>query len=67
MKNEMKEKKEYMAPELTVVTFKAERGYATSSLSAAFFGLGLGQSHAADGQETWQIDNYSGTEGWIND
>ena len=65
MKNEMKEKKEYMAPELTVVTFKAERGYASSQL--LFFGLGLGQSHAADGQETWVIDNYSGTTGWTND
>ena len=57
-----KEKKEYMAPEVTVVTVKAECGY----LASGFFGLGQGQEHADDGQETWQVDNYSGT-GWTND
>ena len=29
----METKKEYIAPELTVVTVKAERGYAASNLS----------------------------------
>ena len=30
----METKKEYIAPELTVVTFKTERGYAASNLAA---------------------------------
>ena len=54
-------KKEYIAPEVTVVTVKAECGY----LASGFFGLGLGQEHADDGQETWQVDNYSGV-GWTD-
>ena len=61
-----KEKKEYMAPELTVVTFKAERGYAESG----FFGLLLPHctepTPGGDGQEVWEIDTYSGA-GWTND
>lgn len=32
----METKKEYIAPELTVVTFKTERGYAASNPLAAF-------------------------------
>jgi hypothetical protein len=43
----METKKEYMAPELTVVTVKAERGYAASNLSTVrilnqLLGLNLG-------------------------
>ncbi len=60
-----KEKNEYMAPELTVVTFKAERGYAESE---TFFGLLLSfiDPTPTNGQEIWEIDNYSGS-GWTND
>ena len=52
MKNE---KKEYTAPELTVVTFKTERGYAAS-------GLGLSYTFTEDpvqgrSQESWTNDN----------
>ncbi len=55
MKNE---KKEYIAPELTVVTIKAEHGYAAS-------GLGLNYSFflapGFQSQEMWTNDNtYSG-------
>ena len=51
----METKKEYIAPELTVVTFKTERGYAASSLNilqfaSALFGLQSGN------METWSID-----------
>ena len=57
------EKKQYTAPELTVVTFKAERGYAVSD--PIFYGVfGLGSSNAGSGgQEEWEEDTYEGT-GW---
>ncbi len=61
MKNE---KKEYLAPLLTVVSFKAERGYAESE--PPFYGLGLGVENIHDGQEVWLVDNYSGS-GWTDD
>jgi hypothetical protein len=53
------EKKEYMAPALTVVTFRTEKGYAAS-------GLALSQWIAASidppTQEQWIEDNtYSGS------
>ena len=55
------EKKKYTAPELTVVTFKVERGYAASAI---FDGVGLGSSNAGSGgQEEWEEDTYEGT-GW---
>lgn len=57
MKNE---KKEYMVPELTVVTFKAEHGYAVSN---PLLSVGLSMTNAANGQEIWQVDNYTGA-GW---
>lgn len=58
------EKKQYTAPELTVVTFKTERGYAVST--PVFDGLfGLGASNAGGGgQEVWEEDTYEGT-GWF--
>lgn len=52
MKNE---KKNYTAPELTVVTIKVEQGFAVSG------GLGLDYSFSPDpeqeSQETWTNDN----------
>ncbi len=51
MKNE---KKEYTAPELTVVTFKTEHGYAAS-------GLGLNYEFTSEpcqeSQESWTNDD----------
>jgi hypothetical protein len=57
-------KKEYIAPEMTEFTVNAELGYAASG---DFLGLCLGEEDGDDdGQETWQVDNYSGA-GWTND
>ena len=52
----METKKEYIAPELTVVEFKTERGYAASQLdvlrfASALFGLQSGN------METWTVDD----------
>ena len=58
------EKKTYLAPTLTVVTFKPERGYCVSML--IFDGvLGMGQhaSEKGNGQEVWTEETYSGS-GW---
>ena len=55
----MKTKKQYTAPELTVVTFKAEQGYAQSRLSQTSFWINtlLGLSKpVVSSQETWAID-----------
>ena len=62
MKNE---KKQYTAPELTVVTFKVERGYAASDpMFNGLLGL-INSSNAGDGgQEEWEEDTYEG-DGWF--
>ena len=61
------EKKTYIAPNLTVVTFKPERGYCSSNLNMLVFDgvLGMGQqaSEKGNGQEVWTEENYSGA-GW---
>ncbi len=52
-------KKEYQAPQLTVVTMKAERGYAGSVLSSLFFW-----------ENSWgseQIEDYNNRSGWTDD
>ena len=58
MKNE---KKEYTAPELTVVTFKTEHGYAAS-------GLGLNYEFTYEpcneSQETWTNDDSYFDRSW---
>lgn len=56
----METKKEYIAPELTVVTFKTERGYAASNLAAlsvlsTLIGLNTGS------METWSFDENDNT------
>ena len=63
-------KKQYIAPELTVVTFKAERGFADSIPVANFnvlntFSIALGGGISASSQvETWDDGgNLFGTEG----
>ena len=51
----MKGKKQYIAPELTVVEFKAERGYASSTLNLKLISAIVGIN--AFSQEIWTIDN----------
>lgn len=61
----MKTKKEYIAPELTVVTFKAELGYANSVLQETLRMLTSLTGFNAYGQEMWteETDNLGGN-GW---
>ena len=63
----MKTKKQYTAPELTVVTFKAEQGYAQSQRSLTSFQINtlLGLSKpVVSSQETWAIDENTFGGGW---
>ena len=59
----MNQKKQYIAPELTVVSFKMEKGYATSGLlpePEAPFILGLfgdADGYNSQGQQVWEEDN----------
>jgi hypothetical protein len=55
----METKKEYMAPELTVVSFKTERGYAGSGFSA--FQL-LSAMIGIDNSNIETMELYSGTD-----
>lgn len=54
MKND---KKEYVAPQLTVVKIKSERGYAASN-NISLFSLYLG------GASIGQLENYTEHEEW---
>ena len=56
------EKKLYEAPELTVVTFKAERGYAGSDPSKALRTILF--SSAVQSQDTRILDNRGSAESW---
>ena len=60
----MKDKKEYIAPVLTVVTFKTERGYAVSTVS--LFHLQEGEDlFNEQSQENWTEEgNLFGSVGW---
>lgn len=52
----MNTKKEYLAPTLTVVTFKSERGYASSipsEMSFDHFSLLMVESSVNSNQESW--------------
>ena len=57
----MKIKKEYIAPELTVVSFKIESGFALSSVNNMFkedpLGLGLFSEFDDNLMEYWEFDN----------
>ena len=61
-------KKQYTAPELTVVTFKSERGFAQSGLSATKFRLnsllGLYTPSIESGQETWSAQEDLFSDDW---
>lgn len=51
----METKKEYIAPELTVVEFKTERGYAASQLDVLQFATQLFSLQSGN-MEAWTID-----------
>lgn len=55
---EMKEKRSYLPPQLTVVSFKSERGYATSGPGPFDFFL-FWQNNDAD-----QMEDYETGNGW---
>lgn len=57
-----KKKKFYMTPELTVVDFKAERGYSASRDGL----LGLSLEHSSEGSEQLESRNESGYWGGGN-
>ena len=63
-KSFMNSKKQYMAPELTVVSFKAERGYASSEmrlLDVSFLSLDMEEGsfngYNSQGQQSWSTDD----------
>ena len=64
----MNQKKQYTAPTLTVVTFKTERGFAQSGLSATKFRLntllGLYTPDIESSQEAWGAEEDLFTDGW---
>ena len=54
---EKKEKKTYEAPALTVVTFKMEQGYASSSGTGPFSELFFWENNEQDQMEDYQTGN----------
>lgn len=59
----MKDKKEYTAPELTVVTFKMERGFAASSFSISHIFLGE-EAEMMSNQESWETNDNAFGNSW---
>ena len=59
----MKDKKEYIAPRLTVVTFKMERGYATSSLRISQIFLSENADMMSN-QESWETNDNAFGDSW---
>ena len=60
-------KKTYEAPHLTVVTVRAEHGYAMSDLAASF---GLGDAFTAFGNDAWSGGSTGGStfnSGWTDE
>ena len=57
----METKKEYIAPELTVVTFKTERGYASSNPLAAISLLNTLIGLNTGNMEAWSFDENDNT------
>jgi len=53
----METKKEYMAPELTVVTFKTEKGYAASGDQLKLVNDDFMMLFDNESPETWSNDN----------
>lgn len=56
------EKRHYEAPELTVVTFKAERGYAQSKQGRLLQSIVL--SSALAGNDSQRLDDRGSIESW---
>ena len=56
------EKKQYIAPTLTVVTFKMERGYSASGYGPDKAFLGLFDIESVDGYNNQGQQNWSGSE-----
>lgn len=67
----MKLKKDYIAPGLTVVSFKMEQGYATSVVLATLGDLQIGIESAVDqtnlymGDQMADLTNDGGTNGYF--
>ena len=59
---ENQQKKQYEVPQLTVVTFKTEQGYATSGPNSLGMGSGKGSKSLEDRQDG---GNWGGTDGWF--
>ena len=63
----MSQKKQYIAPELTVVSFKMEKGYAASGeepfIQRLLFG-GSADGYNSQGQEEWSTDNSTFGSSW---
>ena len=61
----METKKQYTAPELTVVTFKAERGYAASDPAKILRIFALSNTiNVTSTQETWALDDNAFGSSW---
>lgn len=67
----MKTKKQYIAPEMTVVTFRAERGYAQSgglqSNATSVFSVMVGSNNFIENistGEAWTSDNETFGDSW---
>lgn len=58
----METKKEYIAPELTVVEFKTERGYAASQLDVLQLATQLFNLSSGN-METWTVDDNTFDDG----
>ena len=56
-----KNKKTYLAPQLTAVSFKSERGFAASGPSTVTF------LYLLDGASGEQVESYSTRSGWGDD
>ena len=58
----MNTKKEYVAPTLTVVTFKVEQGFTASTEFCLFQDILLNYNNQA--QENWTVQDNSFGNGW---
>lgn len=59
-------KRKYLAPELTVVSFRTECGYALSGLDLLVLGLKFGSDNGSDNVESRSDGgNWGGDGGWF--
>ena len=67
MKEQITEKRPYEAPQLTVVTFKAERGYIVSNVAVllALSSANTGEPGVSQSLESREAGgNWGGSDGW---